>query len=185
MKSLFLVLISLFLIFRNFRAKTEPSVNPLHRSFCVWSLADFVSDLPEGLLLCPVHALRHYLSRTASVYPRPRSLFVSPRAPSRPLSKNALSFFLRDVITRASSSSSPSGVSSASSSLPSSSFHAHSIRGVAASWAFANNASLSSILAAATGSSSLAFTSFYLTDVQFSSSHGLSLGPLVAAGSVV
>ena len=169
-----------------FRAKTESSVNPLPCAFCVQSLADFVGDLPEELFLCPVSALRHYLSRTASLSPRPRSLFVSPRSPSRSLSKNALSFFLRDVIFRASSSSSSSaGSSSASSSRSSSSYRAHSVRGVAASWAFAWNASLSSILAAASWSSASVFTSFYLTDIQFSCSQGFSLGPLVAAGSVV
>ena len=59
------------------------------------------------------------------------------------------------------------------------------MRGVAASWAFSRNASLSSILEAATWSSSSVFTSFYLFDVQFSSSCGFSLGPLVVAGSVV
>ena len=59
------------------------------------------------------------------------------------------------------------------------------MRGVATSWAFARNASLSSILAAASWSSSSVFTSFYLIDVQFSSSLGFSLGPVVAAGSVV
>ena len=166
-----------------FLAKTESSVNPLPHSFCVWSLVDFVGDLPEELLLCPVRALRHYLSRTASISPRPRSLFVSPRSPSRPLSKNARSFFIRDVISRASSSSSTG--SSAFSSRSSSSSRAHSVRGVAASWAFAWNASFSSILAAASWSSASVFTSFYLTDVQFSSLHGFSLGPLVAAGSVV
>ena len=68
-----------------FRAKTESSVNPLPHSFCVRSLADFVGDLPEELLLCPVRALQHYISRTASLSPRPCSLFVSPRSPSRPL----------------------------------------------------------------------------------------------------
>ena len=119
-----------------FLVKTESSVNPLPRSFCVRSLADFVGDLPEELLLCPVRALRHYLSRTVSLFLRPRSLFVSPPSPSRPLSKNALSFFLRDVISRASSSSSSSaGSSSASSSRSSSASRAHSVRGVAASWA--------------------------------------------------
>ena len=89
-----------------FRAKTESAVNPLPRSFCVRSLNDFVGDLPDELLLCPVRALRSYLSRTSSLTPRPRTLFVSPRSPSRSLSKNALSFFLRDVISRAYSSSS-------------------------------------------------------------------------------
>ena len=64
------------------------------------------------------------------------------------------------------------------------SLRAHSVRGVAVSWAFARNASLSSILAAASWSSAYVVTSFYLSDVQFSS-HDFSLGPLVVAGSVV
>ena len=159
-----------------FRAKTESAVNPLPRSFCVRSLTNFVGDLPDELLLCPVRALRSYLSHTSSLAPRPRTLFVSPRSPSCSLSKNALSFFLRDVIS--------SAYSSSSSSAPSSS-RAHSVREVAASWAFARNASLSSILAAASWPSSSVFTSFYLSDFQFSSSLGFSLGPVVAAGSVV
>ena len=58
------------------------------------------------------------------------------------------------------------------------------MQGVAASWDLSRNTSPSSILEAATWSSSV-FTSFYLSDVQFSSSRGFSLGPLVAAGSVV
>ena len=162
-----------------FHTKTESAVNPLPRSFCVQSLKDFVGDLPDELL-CPVRALRSYLARTASLSPCPRTLFVSPRSPSRSLSKNALSFFLRDVISRAYSSSSSSASStgpSSSASAPSSS-RAHSVRGVATSWAFARNASLSSILAAASWSSSV-FTSFYLSDVQFSSSLGFSLGTVV------
>ena len=169
-----------------FLVKIASSANPLPRSFCVRSLLDFVGDLPDELRLCPVRALRVYLSRVSSVSPRPRSLFVSPRSPSRSLSKNALSFFLRDVISRAysPSSSSSSSSSSLSSSLASA-FCAHSVRGVAASWAFSRNAPLSSILAAATWSSSSVFTSFYLTDVQFSSSRGFGFGPEVAAGNVI
>ena len=69
-----------------FRAKTESAVNPLPRSFCVRSLNDFMGDLPDELLLCPVRALRSYLSRTASFVSRPRS-------PSR-LSSFSFSFSL-------------------------------------------------------------------------------------------
>ena len=171
-----------------FRVKMESAVNPLPRSFCVRPLKDFVGALPDKLL-CPIRALLFYLARTTSISPRPHSLFVSPRSPLCSLSKNALSFFLRDVISSAYSSSSSSAPSSAagpfsSISAPSSS-RAHSARGVAASWAFARKASLSSILAAASWSSSSVFTSLYLSDVQFSSSHGFILGPVVAAGSVV
>ena len=143
-------------------------------------------DLPEELLLCPVRALRSYLARTSSLVSCPRNLFLSPRSPSCSLSKNALSFFLRDVISRAYSSSSSAASSSglsSSASAPSLS-RAHGIHGVATLWAFARNASLSSILAAASWASSSVFTS-YLFDVQFSSSRGFSLGPVVAAGSVV
>ena len=109
------------------------------------------------------------------------------------LSKNALSFFIRDLIFQASSSTVSSlapfpsaSFSSGSSCLPSSSsFRAHSVRGVAVLVAFAQIAPLSSILEAATWSSSSVFTYFYLKDVQFLSPLGFSLGPLVVAGSVV
>ena len=103
-----------------------------------------------------------------SFSPRPRSLYASP---SRSLSKNALSFFIRDLISQASSSSSHSQPSSSSSSWslrPSSSYRAHSVREVAASVAFARNAPLS-IVEVATWSSASVSTSFYLSDVQFSS----------------
>ena len=96
-----------------FRAKTESSVRPLPCSFPVRSLRDFVGSLPDELLLCPVRALRLYLSHAASLPSRPRSLFGSPRAPSCSLSKNALSFFIREVIAEA--------YSSAGRSLPSAS----------------------------------------------------------------
>ena len=179
-----------------FRAMTETFVRPLPRSFPVRSLWDFVGSLPDELLLCSVRALRLYLSRTASLLSRPCSVFISPRSPSRSLSKNALSFFIREVIAEAyssagrslpsASSSSSSSVSSFSSSRPRSSLRAHGVHGVAASWwAFHRNAPSASILESATWSSPSVFSSFYLSDVQFSSSSGYGLGPLVAAGSVV
>ena len=159
-----------------FHAKSESAANPLPRSFRVRSLRDFVGSLPGELSLCPVSALQVYLRRTSSLSPRPRSLFVSPRAPSRPLSKNALSFFLRSVI----SLSFPPAPAP-----PPSSSRAHSIRAVSTYVAFSRNVPLASILAAATWSSSTVFTSFYLRDVQFSSSSGFSLGRVVAADAVV
>ena len=177
-----------------FRAK-ESSVRPLPRSFPVRSLHDFMGSLPDELLLCPVRALCLYLSYAASLPSCPRSLFVSPCAPSRSLSKNALSFFIREVIAEAYSSavrSLPSAsslfsssASSSSASRPRSSICEHGVLGVAASWAFHRNAPLSSILESATWSSSSVFPSFYLSDVQFSSSSGYGLSPVVAAGSVV
>ena len=176
-----------------FRAKSESEARPLPRSFRVRSLSDFVGCFPDELLLCPVQALQVYLDRTLSLPARPHTLFVSPRAPSRSLSKNALSFFFQSVIADSYSSagfplpvvSFSASAHSSSSSRPRSSFRAHGVRGVAASWAFLRNASLSSVLEAATWSSASVFTSFYLSDVLFSSSQGFGLGPVVAAGSVV
>ena len=158
-----------------FRAKSESASNPLPRSFAVRFLRDFVGNLPDKMLLCPVHALRTYIRRTCSLSPRPRSLFVSPHAPTRPLSKNALSFFIHSVILQ----SLPSPPSS------SSSVRAHTVHSVSISTAFSRNISLSSILEAATWRSSTVFTSFYLQDVQFTSDVGFALGPLVAAGAAV
>ena len=119
-------------------------------------------------------ALYRFTSIVLPPSPHLRSLFVSPRSPSRPLSKIALSFFLRSVLLQSLPSSSSS-----------SSVRADSIRGMATSTAFARNVSLSSILEAATWSSSSVFTSFCLRDIQFFSGTGFLLGLKVAAGAVV
>ena len=89
-----------------------------------------MGNLPDELLLCPLRALQIYLSRTSSLSHRPCFLFASPRSP-RPLSKNALSFFLRSVILQS--------LPSSSSSL---SVRAHSICGMATSTAFSRDVSL-------------------------------------------
>ena len=97
-------------------------------------------------------------------------LSVSPCSPSHSLAKNALSSFIQDLISQASSSPSSSSNPQPSSSLgplrSSSSFCAYS---VAASVAFVRKAPLSSILEAATWGSASVFTSFYLKEVLVSS----------------
>ena len=99
-------------------------------------------------------------------------LFVSPSRPSRPLSKNAVSFFLRDVISSAGASRPEVGR-----------LRAHDIRGVSTSVAFHRNWSVSTVLESATWVSSTVFTSFYLRNLQHEFDGILSLGPFVAAGS--
>ena len=105
-----------------FVVKTESERNPLPRSFLIRSLEKLVGNLPEGHFLCSVLAVWIYLDLTSTLSPRPRSLFVSSWRPSCLLSKNALSFFLRQVIL-------DSGAMGKGTSLP----HAHSVRAVAAS----------------------------------------------------
>ena len=87
-----------------FVAKSESLTHSIPRSFLVKSLSDFVAGLDDDLLLCPVRALRIYLDRTRPLAPLRHWLFVSPRRPSRAMSKNAVSLFLCDVITAAGAS---------------------------------------------------------------------------------
>ena len=152
-----------------FRAKTESASNSLPCSFAVHSLRDVVGSLSDELVLCPVRAVRIYVSRTSTISPQPCSLFVSLCTPTRPLSKNALSYFLWSVILQ----SLPSPPTS------SSSVRAHTVRFVSTSAAFSRNVALPDILAAAT------WRSFYLRDVQFTLNTEFALGPVVAAGAVV
>ena len=81
-----------------FWQKTESVSKPLPRSVIVQSLADFVGDLPERVL-CPVHAISYLRRAARSVEFTPSRLFVSPLDPKRTMSENAMSFFLRHLIT--------------------------------------------------------------------------------------
>ena len=155
-----------------FVAKSESLTRSIPRSFLVKSLADFAAGLDIDLLLCPVRALRLYLLRARSLSPCRHRLFVSPRRHSRAMSKNAVSFFLREVISAAGAARPQVG-----------SLRAHEVRSVSTSVAFHCNWSVSSVLESATWASSSVFSSFYLRDIQHEYDGLLSLGPFVAAGS--
>ena len=83
-----------------FLAKTETP-----RTFAIQSLSDFAAGLPDELLLFPVRALSEYVARTSRFVNRLRWLFVSSRCPSRAMSKNGISFLLREVIVNSGASS--------------------------------------------------------------------------------
>ena len=139
------------------------------------SLHDFAPDLEEGSLLCPVRALHIYLDLTKEVVLRPSSLFISPKRPSRSISKNAISFFLRQVITEAGAVGEVEGPSP----------RAHSVRSIATSAAFLRNWSVSKVLEAATWRSNTVFASYYFRDIAYSLEECKSLGPFVAAGNII
>ena len=155
-----------------FVAKSESLTRSIPRSFLVKSLADFAAGLDTDLLLCPVRALRLYLLRARSLSPGRHRLFVSPRRPSRAMSKNAVSFFLREVISAAGAARPQVG-----------SLRAHEVHSVSTSVACHRNWLVTSVLESATWASSSVFSSFYLCDVQHEYDGLLSLGPFVAAGS--
>ena len=134
----------------HFVPETERVDAPVFRSFRILSLQEFAGDLEEGSLLCPVRVLNLYLQPTQSVVVRVHSSFVSPRSPSRPISRNAVSFFLREVISEA-------GAVRDDAAPP---LRAHSVRGVSTSVAFFRNWSISKVLEAATWRSNSAFASF-------------------------
>ena len=85
----------------HFVAKTERADAPVTRNFRILSLQEFPEDLEEGSLLCPMRALTSYLRQNQLVVVRAHSLFLFPRSPSRPISRNVVSFFLREVISEA------------------------------------------------------------------------------------
>ena len=158
----------------HFIAKTERVDTPVPRSFRVLSLRELAGDLQEGSLLCPVRALNVYLRRTWSVVVRASSLFVSPRSPSRPISKNAV-LFLREVISEA-------GAVRADVAAP---LRAHSVRGVATSVSFLRNWSISKVLEAATWRLNSVFASFYFRVISYVFEGLRTLGPFVAVGNIV
>ena len=164
---------SSFRIFRLSLRRQSP-YNPLPRFVWLRSLGDFAKGLEEGSLLCPVRALSIYLQRTKGLAGHASSLFVLPRRPSQAISKNALSFFLREVIRDSSAI--------VTSSAP---VRAHSIHGVATSVSFLRNWAVSKVLEATTWKFNSVFASFYLNDVSYVCEGLRSLGPFVAAGQVV
>ena len=152
-----------------FRAKTESAANPLPRSVIVPTLSDFAGDLPERVQ-CPVRAIKFLRKAARSASYIPSRLFVFPRNPERAMSKNAMSFYLRQIIV-------DSGA--VFSSRPP---RAHDIRGIATSLNYYSNLSLSNLMQVATWKSNRVFASRYLEEVSATQDNIRQFGPLVIAG---
>ena len=117
------------------------------------------------------HGVVKYLRRAArSASFIPSRLFVSPRNPERSMSKNAMSFYLRQLIV-------DSGA--VSSAHPP---RAHDIRGIATSLNYYSNLSLSNLMQVATWRSNRFFASRYLKEVSATQDNIQQFGPLVIAG---
>ena len=152
-----------------FRAKTESAANPLPRSVIVPSLVDFAGDLPERVQ-CPVRAIKFLRKAARSASYIPSRLFVSPRNLERAMSKNAMSFYLRQLIVD-------------SGAVPTSRPpRAHDIRGIATSLNYYSNLSLSNLMQVATWKSNRVFASRYLKEVSATQDNIRQFGPLVIAG---
>ena len=117
-------------IFRSFSRRLSPQPTIFPGLFASTLYVTLLAVFPMNS--CCVQFVRSVSAFRVLLFLRVLILSVSPRSPSRPLSKNALSFFLREVISQASSTTSSSArsapspsSSSSGSSRPSSSFRAH------------------------------------------------------------
>ena len=88
-------------LLHGFRAKNDRKCRGLPRSCFIQNLTDLVG-VEEEAKLCPVRAVKAYLRRTKDAVGSSHChLFASPRTPSRPMSKNGISYFLRLLIKEA------------------------------------------------------------------------------------
>ena len=128
-------------------------------------------------LLCPVRAVRWYLQRTQSGS-RPRNLFLSVKHQDRPLSKSAISYFLRQLI-KAAHQDFPDHLA------PLLRVKAHDVRGVATSLLWSQNRAVSDIMEVACWRTQSVFATHYLKLVQRVQDDVFAIGPIVAAGSII
>ena len=162
----------------NFRAKNDIKFKGLPRNFLIKELSSLVGQEEEALL-CPVRALRIYISRTKDkVGPNMSRLFVSPRNPRRPSSKNAISFFIKELVREAHRSLCPE-------LMPIFKVKIHELRAVSTSVSFAHNLSLESVMNAAQWRCNSVFASHYLKEVSIEYENCRTLGPLIVAGTVI
>ena len=137
------------------------------------------SDLQEDRTLCPVRALKIYLSRTQDLRIGKELLFVSfMPSHQKDICKNTLSGWVRNLLRRCYEEPDPG-------SVPMSSTRAHEVRALAASLAFRGNIDMEDIMSSCSWRSHSTFSSFYLRDVSAVQGRLFTLGPLVVAQSVI
>ena len=109
-----------------------------------------LSSIHEDKRVCPVRALKWYLERTKSIRSSDR-LFLIPRSPFNPASKDTLSRWIVNLISPHASNDE--------------SIHAHQLRAHATSTAWFKGVSLDNILRAAAWKTPSTFVACYLTNV--------------------
>ena len=130
------------------------------------------------MLLCPVRAMRLYLKRTLPLRSGQQGrLFLSTGRSKKVVSKNTISFWLRETIRRAYEASGQE-----TNTLR---VRAHEVRGIAPTLLFRRNFAVEQVLRAGVWKSQTTFSSFYLRDIAHKSLDTFHLGPIVAAQGVV
>ena len=159
-----------------FLAKTQlPSVAPT--AFTIPSLARTCGQDDPDRLLCPVRALRFYLSRVKSLRGRRKRLFI-PVKGGGDVSAASISRWIASTVRQAYSSLSERDI-------PLFKVKAHELRALSSSWAYVNHAPLEDILQATFWRNPTTFSSFYLRSFECQRDNLYLLGPLVVAQTVV
>ena len=164
----------------DFVAKTQNPSIPDHRfdGFTIPSLKDHTGDDPDEMVLCPVRAVRLYVKRTQPLRQNDNGrLFLATGRNKKEVSKNTISFWLRETIRRAYQSSGEEDLALK--------IRAHEIRGIAPTLLFRRNFAVTQVLRAGTWKNQTTFTSFYLRDTAHKSLDTFHLGPIVAAQGIV
>ena len=134
----------------------------------------------EDRSLCPVRALRHYLSRTSDLGHGRSLLFVSLlKSKQGDIAAQTISNWIKDLIH----------FTLKNCSTENASLHgikAHDVRAQAASWSFRGGIPLLDIMRSCTWKSHSTFTSFYFRNVALKNlEDSYRLGDIVAAQRVV
>jgi integrase len=157
-----------------FVAKTEVPGRPETRlqDVTLEGLASFAGNMEEDKKLCPVRAIKVYLSRTVDIRDGRKELFV-PYKPGakQSISPATISSWIQKAIRHAYQDASPEEASLGQ-------VRAHDLRAIAASWNLHCSIPLSDILRAAQWRCHTTFTSFYLRDMSLMEDDILRLGPI-------
>ena len=163
-----------------FLAKNQKSrKSSYERQFKLTNLVQFVGSQEPDRLLCPVRALKYYLSRTKSFRGTKKCLFISLQ-PNRKadITKQSINIWIRNTIRLAYALHGHQGD-------PLGRATNHEIRSVCSSLAFEKSLSLSSVLKACCWKNNNTFTSYYLKDVTVLANDLMRFSPLVVASSVI
>ncbi len=166
-----------------FRAKTQKQ-DEILPPLVIPALTNLAPEEGADAELCPVRALKEYWRRTKDVKIRKdrTRLFVPYKqdASTREISVLSIS---RWIITAIRSAYETTGQNHQELKLAR--VKAHEVRALSTSWAEFNGVSVDEILRAASWRSKGVFASFYLRDVSSFQEGMFSLGPIVAAQSVI
>ena len=165
-----------------FIAKTQIPGDPStsYDPITIPALTKLVNKEDDEYLLCPLRALRTYLSKTSAARPTCTRLLMSTTSTvnHKPVSKNTISFWIRSVIK------------DAYREIPQSDLQlwkvsAHEVRAIATSLLFKQNTSVREVMNAASWRARSTFVAFYLRDLGHRYLDVSSLGPFVAAQAVI